>query len=120
MGLWKPPNPSFFKQKFNGALRRNLGLTEFEGIIQNKHGTPKLLHATNNYVELQDVDFGLQLVDERGMRKLQVEGNYQEIINMLKKFNQYWFLIHECPLEELAQRSEIKRVITFPVYSYVK
>jgi len=111
---------SLIKPNFNGALRRNLGLAEFEGIIQNKHEKPKILHATNNSVELQDVEFGLRLADDRGMRKLQVEGDYQEIINMLKKINQYWLPIHERPLEELSQRSEIKRVITLYVSNYVK
>jgi len=77
------------KLNFVGASKGNPGKAGHGGIFRNHEGQPLLLYFgsigwdTNNSVELEGVWQGMNLVHQHNFHPLIIEGDSQNLINMV-------------------------------------
>ena len=88
---WEPPPCGWFKLNFDGAARGNLGVAGISCIINDDTGkwitkiASPIPPTFNNLVELEALDKGLQLCISLGLSKVIIEGDYQIILNVVRK-----------------------------------
>lgn len=89
----KFPHEDFIKLNFVGASKGNLGLAGFRGISKDIQGQTKWVYAnsggimSNNEVELMTHYEGIRIAIPNGYAKLEIEGDSNLAIEMLRKLN---------------------------------
>ncbi|GLJ06912.1 hypothetical protein SUGI_0052280 [Cryptomeria japonica] len=84
---WSPPPPKFLKINFNGACRGNLSVSRYSAIIQDEFGDmlgakfSPMGVSTNNIVEVNTLEAGLEWCVEKGVHKVLIEGDSQVILS---------------------------------------
>eukprot|EP00253_Pinus_taeda_P033746 PITA_33746 len=87
------PKDNFIKLNFDGASKGNPGNAGFGGIFHDNQGNTRWIYAewggemTNNEAELWVVQQGLRIVIHNGYKNLEIEGDSQMAIEILKKPN---------------------------------
>jgi len=87
------PKGNFVKLNFDGASKGNPGNVGFGGIFRDSQQNTRWIFAewggemTNNEAELWAVHQGLQIAIRNGYRNLEIEGDSQMVIEILKKIN---------------------------------
>eukprot|EP00253_Pinus_taeda_P019798 PITA_19798 len=87
------PKDNFIKLNFDGASKGNPGNAGFGGIFRDNQGNTRWIYAewggemTNNEAELWAVHQGLRIAIRNGYRNLEIEGDSQMAIGILKKLN---------------------------------
>jgi len=90
---FKYPRDKFIKLNFDGALKGNPGNAGFGGIFRDSEKTIRWIFAEwggamkNNEAELWAVHQGLRTTIRNGYRNLEIEGDSQIVIDMLRKLN---------------------------------
>lgn len=88
---WIPPIKGWFKLNFDGASRGNLGRAGLGCCLHNSNGVEVAFMAllcgscTNNVVEMQALDVGINLGILLNIKKIVIEGDSAIIINALRK-----------------------------------
>lgn len=87
------PGENFIKLNFDGASKGNPGLTSFGGIFRDSERRTRWVYAdwggimTNNEVELMVVYQGLRIVVRNGYTNMEIEGDSQIVVEMLRNLN---------------------------------
>lgn len=87
-----PPEHTF-KLNFDGASKGNLGKAGYVGIFRNHAGKPQLIYFgnigwdTNNSAKTEGLWRGLLLARTHNYHPLEVEGDSQLLINMVKQLH---------------------------------
>ena len=88
---WIPPPSGWAKLNFDGALSGNPGMVGIGCIINNYSGKWIAKRAnfirsiTNNLVELEALQEGLQICLDLGLSKIIIEGDSQIFLNVIGK-----------------------------------
>eukprot|EP00253_Pinus_taeda_P025949 PITA_25949 len=84
---------NFIKLNFDGASKGNPGNTGFGGIFRESEENIRWIYAewggemTNNEAELSAVHRGLRIAVRNNFRNLEIEGDSQVVIEMIRKLN---------------------------------
>ena len=87
------PKENFIKLNFDGASKGNPGNDGFGGIFRDNEGNIRWIYTewggemTNNEAELWAVHQGLRIAARNGYRNLELEGDSQLVIEMIRKLN---------------------------------
>ncbi|GLJ17943.1 hypothetical protein SUGI_0314910 [Cryptomeria japonica] len=90
---WKAPRMEFFKLNIDRANKGNLSEVRFGAIIQDDSGNLVSFvqgfmgTATNNEDEMKAYERGLELCREKGLSKIEVDGDSQIVVNTILKSN---------------------------------
>ena len=88
---WAPPPQGWHKLNFDGVAQGNPGISGIGCIINDDHGkwiakvAAPLPPSSNNIVELEALERGLQLCENLRLSKIIVEGDSQIILNAIRK-----------------------------------
>ena len=88
---WTPPPTGWAKLNFDGASRGNPGSEGIGCIINNESGkwivkrAKSIEPTTNNLVELEALQEGLQICLNIGISKIIIEGDSRIVINAIRK-----------------------------------
>eukprot|EP00253_Pinus_taeda_P031603 PITA_31603 len=87
------PKENFIKLNFDGASKGNPGNAAFGGIFRDSEQNIRWIYAewggemTNNEAELWAVHQGLRIAARNNYRNLEIEGDSQVVIEMIRKVN---------------------------------
>lgn len=87
------PGENFIKLNFDGASKGNPGSTGYGGIFRDSERHTRWVYAdwggimTNNEAELIAVYQGLRIAVRNGYTKLEIEGDSQVVVEMLRNLN---------------------------------
>ena len=87
------PEKNFIKLNFDGASKGNLGPASFGGIFRDSEKHTRWVYEewggemTNNEVELWAIYQGLRIAVRNGYRNMEIEGDSQIAVEMLRKLN---------------------------------
>ena len=96
---WTPPPPGWHKLNFDGAARGNPGIAGVGCILNDENGkwvaklAVPLPPTSNNVVEFEALEKGLQLSHKLKLRKIHIEGDSQVVLNAIRhKKTPNWIL----------------------------
>lgn len=90
---FKCPHEDFIKLNFDGASKGNPGLAGFRGIFKYSRGWTRWVYAdrggimSNNGAELMAVYQGIRITIRNGYTKLEIKGDSNLVIEILRKLN---------------------------------
>ncbi|XP_057827577.2 uncharacterized protein LOC131038968 [Cryptomeria japonica] len=119
---WRAPKRAWFKLNFDGASRGNLGPAGIrcclhdEGARELARLAKPIRFESNNKAEILALIEGLLLCQNRGIRKLAIEGDSAIIINGLRKGSLLDWKLHALLFRALGLLKDFKKMTFNHIY----